>query len=69
MAVGAAPVASGLTCNSTQLISDSHIQSMVGLYECFNNNTLGKIWTNAMPYLFPFLVEYKSVRLFLGFDS
>ena len=55
-----APIGAGLTCNnSNSFISDAHIQSMVGLYECFNNNTLGKIWTTAMPYLFPFLVEYK----------
>ena len=49
-------------CNNSatlDLISQEHIRGMVGLYECFNNNTLGKIWTTSMPYLFPFLVEYK----------
>ena len=50
----------GVRCNQTvELISQSHIRSMVGLYQCFNNNTLGKIWTSSMPHLFPFLVEYK----------
>ena len=50
-----------MVCNNSisHMISDAHIKSMVGLYECFNNNTLGKIWATAMPYLFPFLVEYK----------
>lgn len=58
--------AAAIGCNNTgggsstlDLISQEHIRGMVGLYECFNNNTLGKIWTTSMPYLFPFLVEYK----------
>lgn len=47
-------------CNSSfEFITQTHIQNMVGLYECFNNNTLGKMWATSMPYLFPFLVEYK----------
>jgi hypothetical protein len=29
------------------------------MYACFNNNTLGKLWTSSMPYLFPFIVEYR----------
>ena len=41
------------------LIGQDHIRSMVGLYECFNNNSLGKLWNTSMPHLFPFLVEYK----------
>lgn len=51
--------ASSLCNASLEMISTSHIRNMVGLYECFNNNTLGKIWSSSMPYLFPFLVEYK----------
>ena len=61
-----AVAAAAVGCNNTgggsstlDLISQEHIRGMVGLYECFNNNTLGKIWTTSMPYLFPFLVEYK----------
>lgn len=49
-------------CNSTfEFITTTHIQNMVGLYECFNNNTLGKMWATSMPYLFPFLVEYNLI--------
>ncbi|XP_032795796.2 proton channel OtopLc isoform X1 [Daphnia magna] len=55
-------------CNSTfEFITTTHIQNMVGLYECFNNNTLGKMWATSMPYLFPFLVEYK-LKLELHFS-
>ena len=32
---------------------------VVSLYSCFNNNTLGRLWTSSMPYLFPFIVEYR----------
>ena len=39
----------------------SNIQ-VISLYACFNDNTLGKLWTSSMPYLFPFIVEYRSVR-------
>ena len=58
----AVPVSAGLVCNNSvsyEFISQKHIHRMVGLYECFNNNTLGKLWSTSMPYLFPFLVEYK----------
>ena len=34
---------------------------VISLYACFNDNTLGKLWTSSMPYLFPFIVEYRSV--------
>nr|CAH0107979.1 unnamed protein product [Daphnia galeata] len=55
-------------CNSSfEFITQTHIQNMVGLYECFNNNTLGKMWATSMPYLFPFLVEYK-LKLELHFS-
>ncbi len=40
-------------------ISGEHLRYVVSLYECFNNNTLGKLWTSSMPYLFPFIVEYR----------
>jgi Otopetrin len=32
---------------------------VISLYACFNDNTLGKLWTSSMPYLFPFIVEYR----------
>jgi len=40
---------------------------VVSLYECFNNNTLGKLWTSSMPYLFPFIVEYR-IKIELHFS-
>ena len=36
---------------------------VISLYACFNDNTLGKLWTSSMPYLFPFIVEYRSVDI------
>ena len=45
-------------------VSQEHIDYVVSLYSCFNDNTLGKLWTSSMPYLFPFIVEYRYV--FLG---
>ncbi|KAK2717898.1 proton channel OtopLc-like isoform X1 [Artemia franciscana] len=46
-------------CKTYSPISEAHVQQMISLYQCFNNNTLGRSWTASMPYLFPFLVEYK----------
>ncbi|CAL4134095.1 unnamed protein product [Meganyctiphanes norvegica] len=37
------------------------------LYTCFQNNSLGKLWTNAQPYLFPFLVEYSLIAASVTF--
>lgn len=37
------------------------------LYDCFQNNSLGKLWTNAQPYLFPFLVEYSLIAACITF--
>ena len=42
-------------------VSQEHIDYVVSLYSCFNDNTLGKLWTSSMPYLFPFIVEYRYV--------
>ena len=47
------------SCNMTLPVSQEHINYVVSLYTCFNNNTLGKLWTSSMPYLFPFIVEYR----------
>jgi len=64
--ITASPLTS--SCNGSYiLISQEHIRSMVGLYECFNNNSLGKLWNTSMPHLFPFLVEYK-LKLELHFS-
>ncbi len=48
-------------------ISVEHLRYVVSLYECFNNNTLGKLWTSSMPYLFPFIVEYR-IKIELHFS-
>ena len=49
----------GLGCNMSMPVSQEHIDYVVSLYSCFNDNTLGKLWTSSMPYLFPFIVEYR----------
>ena len=47
-------------CNETTFpISQEHMTFVISLYECFEHNTLGKLWTSSMPYLFPFIVEYR----------
>jgi hypothetical protein len=51
-------------CNSTLPISPDHIAQVISLYACFNDNTLGRLWTSSMPYLFPFIVEYRLVTCF-----
>ena len=49
------------SCNVTSIpVSKEHINYVVGLYSCFNNNTLGALWTSSVPYLFPFIVEYRQ---------
>merc|ERR1719367_1132773 len=48
-------------------VSQGHINYVVSLYTCFNNNTLGKLWTSSMPYLFPFIVEYR-IKIELHFS-
>ena len=57
-------------CNNTSLlgqalpISQEHLKYVIGLYECFNDNALGKLWTSSMPYLFPFIIEYRYAKTF-----
>ncbi|KAK8730623.1 hypothetical protein OTU49_007842, partial [Cherax quadricarinatus] len=36
-------------------------EQVLRLYSCFHNNTLGRLWTDAQPYLFPFLVQYSLI--------
>ncbi|XP_071527937.1 LOW QUALITY PROTEIN: uncharacterized protein [Panulirus ornatus] len=36
-------------------------EQVLRLYTCFQNNTLGRLWTDAQPYLFPFLVQYSLI--------
>ncbi|XP_040570686.1 proton channel OtopLc isoform X1 [Lepeophtheirus salmonis] len=46
-------------CNASSPISKEHLNYVVELYQCFNDNTLGRLWTSSMPYVFPFIVEYR----------
>lgn len=55
----AAAQSAKLGCNMSLPVSKEHIDYVVSLYSCFNDNTLGKLWTSSMPYLFPFIVEYR----------
>lgn len=48
-------------CNGSLPISPDHISQVISLYACFNDNTLGRLWTSSMPYLFPFIVEYSLI--------
>lgn len=50
-------------CNNSSLfpIAVSHVQRVERLYQCYNNNTLGQMWTQTMPYLLPFVVEYSLI--------
>merc|ERR1712223_1644732 len=56
---GVADARSG--CNVSMPVSQEHIDYVVSLYSCFNDNTLGKLWTSSTPYLFPFIVEYSLI--------
>jgi len=49
------------TCNSSFPVSTEHVTQVISLYACFNDNTLGRLWTSSMPYLFPFIVEYSLI--------
>jgi len=51
----------GSVCNGSLPISPEHISQVISLYACFNDNTLGRLWTSSMPYLFPFIVEYSLI--------
>ncbi|XP_042873666.1 uncharacterized protein LOC122254176 isoform X2 [Penaeus japonicus] len=46
-----------------------HAEQVLRLYSCFQNNSLGRLWTDAQPYLFPFLVEYRSSRALATLDT
>ncbi|XP_059078966.1 proton channel OtopLc-like [Tigriopus californicus] len=50
----------GTFCNNSSLpIAKEHLKYVISLYQCFNDNALGKLWTSSMPYLFPFIIEYR----------
>jgi hypothetical protein len=45
--------------HSYRPISDSHISQVVALHECLNTNSLGQLWTSSMPFLYPFIVQFR----------
>ena len=59
---GAESVTSPCVNGSLFSFTTAHAQRVMRLYQCYNNNTLGQMWTKSMPYLFPFIVEYRSVH-------
>ncbi|XP_063853521.1 proton channel OtopLc-like, partial [Scylla paramamosain] len=36
-------------------------EQVIKMHHCFQNNSLGRLWTDAQPYLFPFLVQYSLI--------
>lgn len=40
-------------------ISDDHISQVVSLHHCLNTNTLGQLWTSSMPFLYPFIIQFR----------
>lgn len=42
-------------------ISQEQISQVVALQECLNTNSLGQLWTSSMPFLYPFIVQFRQV--------
>ncbi|KAI5703897.1 hypothetical protein M8J76_004007 [Diaphorina citri] len=40
-------------------ISENHISEVVNLHQCLNTNSLGQLWTSSMPFLYPFIVQFR----------
>lgn len=45
--------------NAYKPISDSHIKQIVTLHFCMNTNSLGQLWTSSMPFLYPFIIQFR----------
>ncbi|XP_043199848.1 proton channel OtopLc-like isoform X2 [Amphibalanus amphitrite] len=58
---GAESVTAPCVNGSLFSFTTAHAQRVMRLYQCYNNNTLGQMWTKSMPYLFPFIVEYSLI--------
>ena len=44
-----------------QPVSNEQISQVIALQECLNTNTLGQLWTSSMPFLYPFIVQFRYV--------
>lgn len=51
--------ASALTASIYHPISESHIEQVVALHQCLNTNSLGQLWTSSMPFLYPFIIQFR----------
>lgn len=48
-----------LYSNTYKPISDGHIKQIVTLHYCMNTNSLGQLWTSSMPFLYPFIIQFR----------
>jgi len=44
-----------------QPVSNEQISQVIALQECLNTNTLGQLWTSSVPFLYPFIVQFRYV--------
>jgi hypothetical protein len=44
-----------------QPVSNEQISQVIALHECLNTNTLGQLWTSSVPFLYPFIVQFRYV--------
>lgn len=51
----------GSTFKPYQPVSNEQISQVIALQECLNTNTLGQLWTSSMPFLYPFIVQFRYV--------
>ncbi|XP_015513817.2 proton channel OtopLc [Neodiprion lecontei] len=54
-------VPSNSILNPYQPISDEQISQVVDLHDCLNTNTLGRLWTSSVPFLYPFIVQFSLI--------
>lgn len=44
-----------------QPVSNEQISQVIALQECLNTNTLGQLWTSSIPFLYPFIVQFRYI--------
>lgn len=52
------------TFKAYQPVSNEQISQVIALQECLNTNTLGQLWTSSMPFLYPFIVQFRYILYF-----
>lgn len=50
-------------------ISNEQISQVIALQECLNTNTLGQLWTSSLPFLYPFIVQFRLVFFYFLRDK